>query len=168
MTKDTQVTPENIELNSQNYLTLSSLSRPLRQQAGMTLVEIMIVLAIIGAIVALLTNTVGGALDKSKVREAKIQMGQITQALNMYYTDCGALPKSLEGLAKPDADCKNWGPEAYYKKKLKDPWNNDFIYEATSSGGFNLKSLGKGGKEGGTGYEADILADESEENNSKE
>lgn len=128
-------------------------------QKGFTLVEIMIVLAIIGSIFALMGDKIFGALDKSKIKEAKIQLGQISQAVSMYYTDCGKFPESLEGLRKADANCTNWGPEPYYKKETKDPWGNPIVLELNGSE-FNLKSLGKDGKEGGSGYDKDILLEE--------
>ena len=49
----------------------------LKNRKGMTLIEIMIVLAIIGSIAALLLPNITGQLDKSKVKEARIQMTQI-------------------------------------------------------------------------------------------
>lgn len=134
----------------------------LKNNRGMTLVEIMIVLAIIGAIMALLLPRFGGAQDKAKIREAKIHMGQILQALTMYQTDCGRYPQSLQGLLTKDDTCSNWGPEAYFKAKaggIKDPWGNDYVYEL-NNGEPNLKSLGKDGADGGSGYGADINSSE--------
>jgi general secretion pathway protein G len=122
---------------------------------GMTLIEIMIVLAIIGGIAALLLPKLTGSLDKAKMKEARIQMTQIISSLQMYYTDCGKYPQSLDNLVTQDANCNNWGPEAYIKKTPKDPWNNGFIYEI-SGNEYNLKCLGKDGKEGGSGFDADI------------
>lgn len=135
----------------------------LKNRKGMTLIEIMIVLAIIGSIAALLLPNITGQLDKSKVREARIQLTQIVNALSMYYTDCGKYPESLEGLTKADPNCSNWGPEPYYKKSLKDPFNNEIVYELNGSE-YTLKSNGKDGREGGSGYNADITLDEGEGN----
>lgn len=142
----------------------ASFRRPVRNKRGMTLVEIMIVLAIIGSIMALLLPKIAGGQDKAKVKEAKIQITQLMQSLQMYYTDCGKYPQSLGGLTAADGSCTNWGPEPYYKLSkgsdtIKDPWGNDFVYEL-NGGHFILKSLGKGGAEGGSGYEADISSEE--------
>lgn len=132
----------------------------LKNNLGMTLVEIMIVLAILGSIAALLLPRLGGAQDKAKVREAKIQIGQLVNALSLYYSDCGRYPQALQGLLNKDDSCSNWGPEPYYKAKgqdtsIKDPWGNDYVYEA-SGGEYTVKSLGKDGSDGGSGYGADI------------
>jgi general secretion pathway protein G len=128
---------------------------------GMTLVEIMIVLAIIGGLMALLAPRFTGALDKSKVRETKIAMGQIQNALNMYYTDCGKFPKTLDALVKaPSSDeCSNWGPDAYLKKEAKDAWGTPFIYELDGNQ-FIIKSLGNDRREGGAEYAKDITSEE--------
>ncbi len=132
----------------------------LKNNKGMTLIEILIVLAIIGSVAALLLPNITGGLDKSKVREAKIQLTQVANALSMYYTDCGKFPETLESLKKADAACTNWGPKPYYEKNLKDPFGNEFSY-AVDGGEYTLKSFGKDGREGGSEYNADITLDES-------
>lgn len=137
----------------------SSKKRFLGNRRGMTLIEIMIVLAIIGSISALLLPRLTGAMDKSKVKEARIQMGQIMQALSMYYTDCGKYPASLENLVTADANCSNWGPEAYMKKMPKDPWQHDFAYELHGSE-YSLTCFGKDGREGGAGFDKDITLED--------
>lgn len=127
----------------------------LRNRKGMTLIEIMIVLAIIGGISALLLPRITGQRDKAKVSEARIQMGQIVSALSMYYNDCGKYPQTLEGLVKADPNCSNWGPEPYVRKEIKDPWGHDFEYEVNGAE-YSLRCLGRDGREGGSGYDADI------------
>lgn len=127
----------------------------INNRKGMTLIEIMIVLAIIGGIAALLLPRLTGQLDKAKLKEARIQMSQIVNALAMYYTDCGKYPQALNGLVKQDANCNNWGPESYLKKDPKDPWGHDFVYELNGNE-YQLKCLGKDGREGGSGFDADI------------
>nr|BFD59279.1 type II secretion system major pseudopilin GspG [Bdellovibrio sp. CKG001]BFD62656.1 type II secretion system major pseudopilin GspG [Bdellovibrio sp. HM001]BFD67353.1 type II secretion system major pseudopilin GspG [Bdellovibrio sp. HAGR004] len=131
----------------------------LKNRKGMTLIEIMIVLAIIGGIAALLLPNITGQLDKSKAKEAKIQLTQIVNALSMYYTDCGKYPQSLEGLTKQDPNCSNWGPQPYYTKKLQDPFGHDLVYEL-DGGEYTLKSLGKDGREGGSGFDKDITLED--------
>ena len=145
---------------------LKKILSPVRNARGLTLVEIMIVLAIIGGLMALLAPRVAANLNKAKIREARLQMGEIGKALDMYYTDCGAYPTTEQGLnallQQPAGEpgCSNWGPEAYLKKNLlKDPWNKEFIYEQTPSS-YVIRSLGKDGREGGTGIDADLSTED--------
>jgi general secretion pathway protein G len=130
-------------------------------QAGMTLIEIMIVLAIIGTLMAVLGQTVMGRLESSRVSNAKIQLREIQKQLDLYNADCGSYPTTEQGfdalIKSPGEEaCPNWGPQPYLKKAPKDPWNNELIYESDGSAITVLKSLGKDRKEGGDGPGKDI------------
>ncbi len=135
----------------------------LRNQAGMTLIEIVIVLAIIVGMVSLFSGKVIDTFSKSKISSAKIQFSEIGKALEMYNIDCNSYPTTEEGLialAESSARCKNWGPKPYIKKQLlNDPWGNELIYERTTSSDFVIISLGADGNEGGEGLDADIRSD---------
>ncbi len=133
--------------------------KAVKNERGMTLLEIMIVLAIIGSILAAVGPRIFGKQDKAKRDEAKLIMNNIASSINMYYTDCGKYPETLENLVNQDSTCSNWGPEAYLKKVPTDPWGSAFIYSVEGSN-YTLKSLGKDKKEGGDGYAKDISSDE--------
>jgi general secretion pathway protein G len=144
----------NIESNIES--TESSDKSFVLNQKGMTLIEIMIVIAILGGLMAILAPKFLKSKDKANIGQAKIQMGQLANSLSMYYNDCGHFPQSLENLTAADASCTNWGPEAYAKAKdLIDPWKNSFVYELSGSE-YSLKSLGGDGREGGSQFNADI------------
>lgn len=115
-------------------------------ELGMTLLEIMIVLAIIGSLMAFLIPQVTSRLNKSKIGQTKIAIGQLVQSLNNFQIDCGKFPTSLEMLSKPDPECQNWGPDPYMKKIPKDAWGRDFTYEVSGTN-FTIKSPGYNGKE---------------------
>lgn len=132
--------------------------KTLQNNKAFTLVEILIVMGILGVIFGLLAPRFGDSQQKSKQKEAKIQIGLISNALAQYNMDCGKYPSTLDGLVKAD-DCSNWGPNAYYTKKLKDPWGTDYVYEV-SGGEFILRSLGRDGKEGGSGFNKDISSED--------
>ena len=136
-----------------------SVTKSIRNSRGMTLMEILIVMAIIGTLMAFLIPSVISRLDKAKVGETKIAIGQAINALNLYYTDCGKYPASMDGLLKADPDCSNWGPEPYLKKAPKDAWNRDLIYSVEGSN-YTLKSLGKDGREGGDGFDKDLTQED--------
>lgn len=136
----------------------SSVRRSLVNQAGMTLMEILIVMAIIGGMMAILTPLVLDRLAKSQVNNTKLAMNQIVQALALYNTDCGGYPSSLEGLMKQD-ECTSWGPTPYLKKEIKDGFGGSFVYTKTD-GEYTLKSLGKDKREGGDGVNKDITNEE--------
>ena len=139
-------------------------SRFALNQAGMTLIEIMIVLAIVGGLLTVLGQNVMGRFDKARVNNTKIHMKELQKQLDLYNSDCGAYPTTDQGLAaltkSPGEDaCPNWGPDPYIKKAPKDQWNRDYIYESDGST-VSLKSLGKDGKEGGDSFAADISLEE--------
>ena len=133
----------------------------LRNAKGMTLLEIMIVLAILGGLIGILGNQVVKRLQSAKIKETKIQIAELSKALDMFYTDCGFYPSSeagLEALVSEASGCNNWGPDPYIPKVKKDPFNCDFIYEREGSS-YIIISLGEGCREGGKGTEADISSD---------
>lgn len=128
-------------------------------QSGMTLVEIMIVLAIVGSLMAILLPRITGQQAKAKVQETKILMSQAINAINMYNVDCGKFPASLENLVTADSECTNWGPESYMKAVPQDAWKNDFVYSAEGNA-FVLKSLGADKREGGDGFNKDLSSED--------
>lgn len=127
---------------------------------GFSLAEIMIVLVIIGAIMGLILPKISAGRDNANVRNTRIKMGEIENKINEYQADCGKLPTSIEFLVTDSADCKNWSSNKNSKNLVKDEWQTEFVYE-TSNNGFNLKSLGKDKKEGGSGPDKDIYSDGS-------
>lgn len=132
--------------------------RYIRNNRGMTLLEIMIVLAIVASLIGVLATNINSRMKKAKVNQAKIQIGELSKALDMYYTDCNAYPASGEGLqalVTQPSGCSNWGPEPYLKRMPKDPWGSDFTYESQGNS-FVLISPGSDKKEGGSGDAADI------------
>ncbi|MBC87090.1 MAG: type II secretion system protein GspG [Bdellovibrionaceae bacterium] len=123
----------------------------LRNQKGMTLLEIMIVLVIVGGLSSVLVVAVQDRLEKANLRQAKIQLNQVGQALDMYYTDCGYYPTSDEGLDAlmnaPGDACEDWGPDPYLKQLPKDPWKRELYYEEVD-GAYMLISNGPDRKDG--------------------
>jgi len=130
-------------------------------QQGMTLIEILVVLVLIGIVMGILGGNFIGRGEKAKADAAKIEIGQIGQALDLYKLETGRYPSSSEGLqalVTAPAGATNWnGP--YWKKSSipKDPWGNDYRYTSPGQkGAYDIVSLGADGKEGGDGTNKDI------------
>ena len=135
-------------------------NKQLLNKKGMTLLEIMIVLAILGGLITILAGQVTSRLAAARVKEAKIQIAEIGKALDMFYTDCGFYPEGgLEDLVNAPSSCSNWGPDSYLKKVPKDPWGNEFDYEY-EDGSYILVSYGEDRKPGGEGTKKDISSEE--------
>ena len=130
-------------------------------QRGMTLIEILVVLVLIGIVLGIVGGNFIGRGEKAKADAAKIEIGQIGQALDLYKLEIGRYPSSSEGLqalVTAPAGVANWnGP--YWKKAQipKDPWGNEYRYTSPGQkGDYDIVSLGADGKEGGEGANKDI------------
>lgn len=126
-------------------------------QAGMSLLEIIIVLVLIGMVLTLVGSRVLGGADKGKFKLAESQIQTLAGKIENYQLDTGALPASLEDLVAAPANAAGWlGPYAK-PAELKDPWGHAIEYRVPGEGKpFDLLSLGKDGQPGGTSYNADI------------
>lgn len=128
---------------------------------GFTLVELLVVLAILGMILGLVGPQVMKHLGSAKSDTTKLQIADLGAALDIFYLEVGRYPTTAEGLValveKP-GNIDNWnGP--YLKKKTlpKDPWNNDYIYQSPGQNGeYDLYSYGADSQPGGDGKNKDI------------
>jgi len=133
-------------------------------EAGFTLMEMLVVLVVIGMIAAVAIPQVLKLLEGSKHKAAQIQVETLNNGLIYYQTDIGAYPTSEQGLAAlwaAPAGVNAWdGPYVRREKLLTDPWGRPFVYRSPGQARvFDLVTLGADGKEGGTGDDADIVAD---------
>src|SRR4051812_47180753 len=118
-------------------------------QKGMTLIEIMIVLVILGGLMTVLATNVMPKLFTSQRKTAMIQIKEVSKELETFYTDCGFYPSTEQGLkalTTAVSECKNWGPDPYMKKEPLDPWGMGYLYESHGSS-YTLKSLGRDRKD---------------------
>jgi general secretion pathway protein G len=123
-----------------------------RAQRGMTLIEILVVVTILGLIAAAVAVNVVGAADDAKIKQAKTDLHTLETCLDMYKLDKGRYPSTEEGLQAIVTAGK-------CKQQLKDPWKNDYVYlfpGQRHADGFDLKSYGADGAAGGEGPNADI------------
>lgn len=135
--------------------------------AGYSLLEILVVLAIIGTLMTLVAPRLMGNVDKSKIVAAKSQARSLRLALDSFKLDTGRYPTDQEGLSAllqpPQNDNGSWfGPYMEVASIPLDPWGNSFVYEApkaTDNGRLSapkVMSLGADNAPGGDGLNADI------------
>ncbi len=144
-----------------NDMTIKTIGR--RSDAGVTLIEMMIVLVIIGIVAALIVPNVIGRPDQARVAVAKTDLRTIAASLEMYRLDNRTYPTASQGLdALTTAPTEkpvppNWVDGGYLPNVPQDPWGNSYIYRMPDENGkFELISLGADGVAGGEGVDADI------------
>jgi general secretion pathway protein G len=140
-----------------------------RIRRGFTLVEVMAVIVIIGLLAAIAAKNFLGQTDKARVITTKATMKALHESVNMFKMDTGRLPTEEEGLnalIEQPADVEGWSQSGYLEgtKIPKDAWKHDFVYQLNPESGkpFVIISLGADGKEGGEGYDADLLSTDTE------
>lgn len=137
----------------------------MKRQSGFTLIEIMVVLAILAGLVAMVAPNIIGEAGAARVKTAKAEMSNISQALDMYKLDNFTYPSTSQGLealvSKPSGspEPKNYKANGYMKKLPIDPWGNPYLY-FSKSGKFEIISFGADGEEGGEDDAADISSND--------
>lgn len=143
-------------------------SKILKSQRGMSLVEILIALTLLGIAGGLVVSNVFQNLQEGKVQSTKIQMQRIGQILKDYRRKCGLYPSSEQGLdallEKPTSgrECKKYPPNGFIESGNlpQDAFDGDFVYESDGRK-YVLKSLGADGEDGGEDeFDKDISSED--------
>lgn len=136
-----------------------------RRRSGFTLLELVVVIIVLGLLAGIVAPQIIGRLSEAKSTTARTQIELLSVALDGYRLDNGSYPTTDQGLAalreKPTRSPvpSNWrGP--YLRKDVPlDPWGRAYLYRAPgerNAGAFDLESLGRDGKPGGAGEDADV------------
>jgi general secretion pathway protein G len=122
-----------------------------RNEAGFTLVELMVVIVIIGLLATVVIINVLPATDKAAITKARADVATLEQGVEMYRLNKLRYPSGSEGLNAVTS-------EGYVKRLPKDPWGNAYHYASPGRDGrqFEIFSYGADGREGGEGQDADI------------
>jgi general secretion pathway protein G len=129
------------------------MKRKSRRNKGFTLLEVLLVLAILVILASTVTFYFANTQRKANTRAARIQIHAISQLLEEYHIDVGSYPQSSDGLQAlmeapaSLADSTKWGGP-YSKKQIpQDPWNREYVYESDGLS-FTITSYGADGQEG--------------------
>jgi general secretion pathway protein G len=128
----------------------------------------MIVIAIIGGLMSILIPNILDSYTKARVKQSVLQLNNIKTALRTYLVDCGHFPSTEAGLQALLKDpgqeaCSQWGPKGHIDaRQLTDQFGHKFEY-AFDDSKIEITFLGKDGRQGGSGYNADVTEEESED-----
>ena len=135
-----------------------------RGRSGFTLVELMVVIAIIAGLATIVGVNLFGALSESEVTEAKAQIRNFKTALTSYRITFNRFPTTQEGLGALVQNPKNKN-FLDANQVPSDPWGNPYVYSSEGGKSFTIVSYGADGVPGGTGADADISSDNLQEGN---
>lgn len=144
----------------------STAIRPARRRktdAGLTLIELMVVVVILSLLAVVIVPRVIDRPDQARVARARADIAALSAALNLYRLDNGAYPTTEQGLqalvqrpTRPPVPA-NWADGGYIDRIPTDPWGREYQFLSPGvRGAFDLMSFGANGRPGGSGVDAEI------------
>ena len=132
-----------------------------RRDKAFTLMELLLVVAIIGVLAAMLLPNLSGRSEEARKARAKTEIvSTIGLALSMFESDTGKYPTTEQGLTalvnKPDQATTWRGPYIQQAKQFIDPWGNPYHYECPGQHNVTSYDLASAGPDGSLGTEDDI------------
>lgn len=127
----------------------------LAANAGFTLIEILVVMAIIAMLAVMVAPNIFNQRAGAMRDVALSEISTLSAALDTYRLDVGQYPDSLDGLMEDDSDRASWNGPYLRRGVPKDPWENDYVYESDGRE-FTLISYAADGSQGGEEDDADI------------
>ena len=113
-----------------------------RRRAGFSLIEIMLVVAIMGMLAAMVAVGLGGKQKQARINAARTSIAAIATAVNLYEIDTGKLPDTLDNLLRGSGE-PNWnGPYIQGGTIQPDPWASPFTYQKSGENSYKVISAG--------------------------
>lgn len=126
-----------------------------RRQAGFTIIELLIVMAILGMLAVMVAPNLFSKADSARRDAALSQISAVGSALAAHRLDVGQYPDTLEGLVRNTSGRSSWDGPYIRSEVPPDPWGNEYVYSSTGSQ-YTLISYGADGSPGGEDNDADI------------
>ena len=153
---------ESQKLRSRLWVPASAGTLSRERESGFTLIELMVVIAILAILTVVVAINVIPSGEKAKATKAKVDISNLESALNLYKLNYDSYPTTAQGLqalvtAPAGVDASKYQKGGYIQKLPPDPWGRPYLYASPGQHGeADVWTLGADGKEGGEGAEADI------------
>ena len=132
--------------------------RPTRPKSGFTLIELIVVIALVAVLAAVVAPNLLGKAGEANRKSALVQLEKISSAVELYRLETGRYPDELIDLVEQPQGLDRWqGPYVRKRSQLVDPWGNELMIKVPGDkGAFDIVSYGGDGQPGGEGDGADI------------
>jgi len=139
------------------------MNQPKNPRAGVTLIEMLVVVVIIAVFAAVVGPRLLNQGDKARVVAAKQQIENYQLALGQYHLDTGSYPSTdqgLEALRTQPNGANQWHGPYLQKEVANDPWSHPYVYKYPGDHGDepDVVSYGADGQPGGEGLNTDIVS----------
>lgn len=129
----------------------------LKSSQGFSLIELLVVLAILAMIAGLIVPNLIEKSEGAKAKAAVSEIQRLAMAIDEFYLDAGRLPRDLRELVERPANISNWNGPYVNNSNLNDPWENPYNYRYPGQHRtYDIFSHGADGAPGGEGTAADV------------
>jgi general secretion pathway protein G len=138
-------------------------ARRRRREAGMTLLELLVVITVLGLLTAAVGTVALNYLGRAKTETTQLRINQVESGLDLFRLDMGRYPTDAEGLqalVQAPANAEKWqGPYLKKAEAIEDAWGNPFLYSSPGQHGeVDIYSLGADQADGGDGEDQDVTS----------